>query len=133
MSMYITFLHVQLLIYYTPNTENDYIKKNLIIHNYKNISIAFGPEYPLFIHYNCLSCTDSIFISLKRHMTFFTGFSNVTTVATNLTNPARESKHEMVNTILFGMIGLAAVLFIIYMIYIYTIALEKRLVYTAPI
>lgn len=66
-------------------------------------------------------------------MTFFTGFSNVTTVATNFTNPVRESKHEMINTLLFGMIGLAAVSFIIYMIYIYTISLEKRLVYTAPI
>lgn len=52
MSMYITFLHVQLLIFYTLNTENDYIKKNLIIYNYKNLSIAFGPEYTLFIHYN---------------------------------------------------------------------------------
>lgn len=66
-------------------------------------------------------------------MTIFTGFSNVTTVATKLTNPVRESKHEMINTILFGMIGLAAVSFIIYMIYIYSISLEKRLVYTAPI
>lgn len=47
------------------------LKKNLIIYNYKNLSIAFGPEYTLFIHYNFLLCTDSIFISLKRHMTFF--------------------------------------------------------------
>lgn len=107
--------------------------KKLIIYNYNNISIAFGPEYPSFIHYNFLLCTDSNCISLKRYMTFFTGFSNVTTVATNFTNPVRESKHEIINTILFGMIGLAAVSFIIYMIYIYTISLEKRLVYTAPI
>lgn len=57
------------------------------------------------------------------------------TVATNLTNPDRESNHEIINTILFGLIGLhvAAVLFIIYMIYSYTIALEKRPVYTVPI
>lgn len=54
----------------------------------------------------------------------------------NLTNLLRETKgkkHEMINTILFGMIGLAAVSFIIYMIYIYTITLEKRILYTAPI
>lgn len=74
MSMWTTFLHVQLLIFYTLNTENEYIKKNLTIYNYKNISIAFGPEHPSFIHYNFLECTDSNFISLKRHMTFFYRF-----------------------------------------------------------
>lgn len=51
---------------------------------------------------------------------------------TNLLRETTETKQEMINTLLFGMIGLAAVSFIIYMIYIYTITLEKRIVYTAP-
>lgn len=50
---------------------------------------------------------------------------------TNLLRETKETKHEMINTIMIGMIGLAAVSFIIYMIYIYTIALEKRIIYTA--
>lgn len=71
------------------------------------------------------------------HCCLITGISNVTAdTTTNLTNRVRktkETKHEMIDTIMFGMIGLAAVSFIIYMIYIYTLALEKRPLYTAPI
>lgn len=48
--------------------------KKTIFYNYKIISIAFGPEYPSFIHYNLLLCTDSNFISIKRHMTFLQVF-----------------------------------------------------------
>lgn len=52
---------------------------------------------------------------------------------TNLLRETKETKHEMINTIMFGMIRLAVVSFIIYMIYIYTITLEKGIVYAAPI
>lgn len=99
----ITFIRVQHLIFYTPNTENGCIYcKQIII--YKNISIVFGLEYLLFLYCSFFHYVLTVFLSYYNVIwnLFFTGFSNVTTVATNLTNPDRESNHEIINTILFG-------------------------------